>query len=215
MCAQCVQLCNEVCCGPLIPSSAPMPRSPLTLPLGPVQEIKLQDTDQSFLSEEYRDVIANSEKFVHVFCQPPTLYSICCPVLRYFCRVCHHRHAFCATIVFGTAPATRDLVFVSCVLRTACFVTRGLLHLTLQVHQGVQEPAPGSGDAVRPHYGLVRGPTGGFLLLLLSFLFLLFLMLRSLIRTSRSISFARAQGAPLSTVRVWERGRVGGLGYIR
>ena len=55
-----------VCCGPLIPSSAPMPCSPLTLPLGPVQEIKLQDTDQSFLSEEYRDVIANSEKFVHM-----------------------------------------------------------------------------------------------------------------------------------------------------
>ena len=47
-----------------------MPRSPLTLPLGPVQEIKLQDTDQSFLSEEYRDVIANSEKFVHVFTNP-------------------------------------------------------------------------------------------------------------------------------------------------
>jgi hypothetical protein len=50
---------------------------------------------------------------------------------------------------------------------------------------------------VRPHYGLVRGPTGGLLLLLLSFLFLLFLMLRSLIRPSRSISFARARGAPL------------------
>jgi hypothetical protein len=52
-----------------------MPRSPLTLPLGPVQEIKLQDTDQSFLSEEYRDVIANSEKFVHVF----TNLQLCIP----------------------------------------------------------------------------------------------------------------------------------------